>query len=206
MFRATFSTPIISAADRESTSRRPMRSMSGRPLQGVYVNPATSLAAASDGSILAVTPVVIDGDDVPADPCILPQLVFTRSACVVECNGEARNPASGVTMPFASGQFPDVGQVLTDAAATIADGSISVDIDVDLLHRLAKAISDDQKSLRVTLSIPCLATPTSSQQVCGSAIGVVGSHGVGLLMPRSSENVEVATNKLREAVAVYRRA
>ncbi len=132
---------------------------------------------ATDGKCLAVTKASADHiDDSYSIVAIPPKAIPRRANSArktyrrLSLNGRWENGDGKLCdMVDDCGRFPNIGQIMPDVSAE----DTLIHIDVNLLANLAESITDAGKPLVLTL---CVKDPQH-------AIGVIGSHGVGVIMP-----------------------
>jgi DNA polymerase III sliding clamp (beta) subunit (PCNA family) len=133
------------------------------------------VACATDGHALAIVPVEMEDGDVPGY-VTAEALKKARKAGSVKCNGAYEFP-DGSTMPRRSelndASFPDVSRVIPREEDL---SSVELTFNADLLHRLARAITENGKHGRViTLRFRKENASTMSMRVDGDngAFGVI---------------------------------
>lgn len=153
-----------------------------------------TLASATDGKVLAVVPIHDLSESAAQDEAFIPAALMAKqktginTRCNVNGKIEIAAGDSTTTAPFPEGRFPLVESALP--LPQFVSLRRHIHIDAKLLHSLAEAITDDDSNPVVSLFIG---------DDPGSAIAVVGSDGIGVIMPIAP--AEYVTNAAAEKYA-----
>ena len=131
-------------------------------LQGVHVNAEKARLEAADGFIMAVTPITLDEGEEIAGGIVPAKAVqesyrmsrpMSKTPALYQQNGDfvtgsesaypdGKEKERGPSFPAIEGLFPNCDQIIPDES----DYEWVLTLDIDMLHRLAKAICEDERN------------------------------------------------------------